>query len=65
MWEALVIILALGGLEIVLWWIGHEEVKKQTELLEEIAVSLSLRETNEPAEHNPVTVREQETTQAH
>ncbi len=44
MLEAVVIILALGGLELILWLKAQPEVKKQTELLEDIAVSLSLRE---------------------
>jgi hypothetical protein len=48
--EAIVIILALGGLEGLLWWIGQKEAKKQTELLEDIAISLSLREMEKDIE---------------
>lgn len=46
---AVIIIFALGGLELMLFWIGQKEAKEQTKLLEDIAVSLSLREQNEPS----------------
>jgi hypothetical protein len=39
--EAILIIVALGGLELTLWLLGHRETKKQTELLAEIAISLA------------------------
>jgi len=63
MLEAIAIIVSLGGLELVLWLLDRKELREQTALLEEIAVSLSLREANEPEMRSRV-VREPETTQA-
>ncbi len=40
MWEALLIIISLGGLEVLLWWTDREELRKQTEILEDIAAIL-------------------------
>jgi hypothetical protein len=50
MWEAFVIIVSLGGLELTLWYISHREAKKQTEALEDIAISLSLQEMEKDIE---------------
>jgi hypothetical protein len=44
------IVVALGGLEIALWIRGQKEAAKQTDLLEDIAVSLSLREIEKQIE---------------
>lgn len=52
MLDTAIIILALGGLELLLHWHGQKEAKEQTKLLEDIAVSLSLRENNEPSNHD-------------
>ncbi len=41
--EALVIIAALGGLELTLWCIGRREQKKQIELLDAIWTELAIR----------------------
>lgn len=38
--EAILIIFALGGLEIFLWWLDRLELKEQTKLLEDILVTL-------------------------
>jgi hypothetical protein len=46
MYDTVAIIVSLGGLEILLWWLDHKEHKKQTEVLEEIAIALSLKEPN-------------------
>ena len=45
MWETIAIIVCLGGLELALWLRDRKELKQQTELLEEIAVTLSLKES--------------------
>lgn len=53
MLEAVVIILALGGLEVVLWALDHGQQKKQIELLDSIWAELAIRnsaeEEKEPA----------------
>ncbi len=53
MLEALVIIVALGGLEVVLWALDHRQQKKQIELLDSIWAELAIRnsaeEESEPA----------------
>ena len=45
--EALLIIVALGGLEAFLWWRGSLEARKQTLLLERIADNLTIVEVEE------------------
>jgi len=45
--EALLIIFALGSLEVVLWVLSSIEVRKQTRLLEMIADNLTIVEMNE------------------
>jgi hypothetical protein len=42
MLEAIVIIIALGGLEIALWWADHKRQHDQLETLEAIWVELAL-----------------------
>ena len=42
MLEAIVIIIALGGLEITLWWADHKRQQDQLETLEAIWVELAL-----------------------
>lgn len=42
--ESVVIIAALGALEIVLWMLDRQELKEQTSLLEEILVTLLVKE---------------------
>jgi hypothetical protein len=56
MYDTVAIIVSLGGLEVLLWWLDHKEHKKQTEVLEEIAIALSLKEpdlelTSEPTKY--------------
>ncbi len=41
--EAIVIILALGGLELLLWCLGHRQQKRQLELLDSIWAELAIR----------------------
>ena len=50
MLEAVVIILALGGLEVVLWALGHRQQKKQIELLDSIWAELAIRNSAEEEE---------------
>lgn len=45
--EALVIIVALGGLEIVLWYLDHRQQNKQIELLDSIWAELAIRNSAE------------------
>lgn len=52
MLEAWVIIVALGGLEIILWYLDHREQKKQIELLDSIWAELAIR--NSAEEEQPV-----------
>ncbi|MFB3915592.1 MAG: hypothetical protein ACE14M_02605 [Terriglobales bacterium] len=47
MLEALVIILALGGLEVILWSLDHRQQKKQIELLDSIWAELAIRNSAE------------------
>ena len=42
MLEAIIIIIALGGLEIALWWADHKRQRDQLETLEAIWVELAL-----------------------
>lgn len=52
MGEAIFIVISLGllelGLFIIQWRADRKELREQTQLLEDIAVSLSLRENNLP-----------------
>ena len=43
MLEAIVIIVALGGLELLLWYLGRREARKELELLDAIWTELALR----------------------
>ncbi|MFB3814154.1 MAG: hypothetical protein ACE14L_08580 [Terriglobales bacterium] len=45
--EALVIIAALGGLEVVLWFFDHRQQKKQIELLDSIWAELAIHNSAE------------------
>lgn len=47
MLEAIVIIIALGGLEAVLWALDHRQQKKQIELLDSIWAELAIRNSAE------------------
>jgi len=47
MLEAVVIIIALGGLEIILWALDHRQQKKQIELLDSIWAELAIRNSAE------------------
>ena len=55
MFEAVVIIVALGGLEIVLWYLDHRHQKRVVELLDSIWAELAIRNAVEddykPATH--------------
>jgi hypothetical protein len=47
MLEAVIIIVALGGLEIVLWHLDHKQQKKAVDLLESIWAELAIRNSAE------------------
>ncbi len=47
MLEALVIIIALGGLEVILWSLDHRQQKKQIELLDSIWAELAIHNSAE------------------
>ncbi|HYH01212.1 MAG TPA: hypothetical protein VD837_18950 [Terriglobales bacterium] len=57
--EALVIIVALGGLEIVLWCLDRRHQEKQIELLESIWSELAIRNAleEEKLEKAPTTAK--------
>lgn len=48
--EALVIIVALGGLEFILWSLDHKQQKRQIELLDSIWSELAIRNSVEEEE---------------
>ena len=52
MLEALVIIAALGGLDLILWLLDHRRQKKQIDLLESIWTELALRNAAEESAHH-------------
>jgi hypothetical protein len=54
MLEAVIIIMALGGLEIVLWCFDHKQQKKVVELLDSIWAELAIRNTAEEDLHSVV-----------
>ena len=45
--EAIVIIIALGGLELILWYLDHRQQRKQIELLDSIWAELAIRNSAE------------------
>ena len=47
MLEAFVIIVALGGLEVLLWYLDRRDQKKQIELLDSIWTELAIRNSAE------------------
>ena len=47
MLEAIVIIVALGGLELILWYLDHRQQNKQIELLDSIWAELAIRNSVE------------------
>jgi len=47
MLEAFVIIVALGGLEFILWYLDRREQRKQIELLDSIWAELAIRNSAE------------------
>ena len=47
MLEAFVIIIALGGLEIILWYLDRRDQRKQIELLDSIWAELAIRNSTE------------------
>ena len=47
MLEAVVIILALGGLEVILWYLDRRDQRKQIELLDSIWAELAIRNSAE------------------
>lgn len=51
MLEAFVIIGALGGLELVLWFFDHRQQKKQIELLDSIWAELAILNSSEEEQH--------------
>lgn len=54
MLEAFVIIVALGGLELILWYLDHGQQKKQIDLLDSIWAELAIRNSmQEEAEPQP------------
>jgi len=50
--EALVIIVALGGLEFVLWCLDHRQQRRQIDLLDSIWAELAIRNSAEEEEKN-------------
>jgi hypothetical protein len=52
MLEAIVIIIALGGLEIALWWADHERQAEQLATLEAIWVELALLNEDKVPAHS-------------
>lgn len=53
MLEAIVIIIALGGLEIALWWADHKRQAEHLATLEAIWVELSLSNEERVSPHSP------------
>ena len=53
MLEAFVIIVALGGLEIILWYLDHREQRKEIELLDSIWAELVIRNSEEDEAQMP------------
>jgi hypothetical protein len=53
MLEAIVIIVALGGLEIALWWADHKRQAEQLATLEAIWVELALLNEEKAPMHSP------------
>ena len=53
MLEAVLIIVALGGLELLLWYSGHKQQKKQTDLLDSIWAELAIRNAQEEERRAP------------
>ena len=51
MLEAIVIIIALGGLEIALWWADHRRQAEQLATLEAIWVELALLNEDRTVKH--------------
>ena len=51
MLEAFVIIVALGGVEIVLWYFDRREQRKEIELLDSIWAELAIRNSVEEEPH--------------
>ena len=51
MLEAIIIIVALGGLEIALWWADHKRQAEQLATLEAIWVELALLNEDRPLKH--------------
>lgn len=52
MLEAIIIIVALGGLEIVLWWADHKRQAEQLATLEAIWVELALLNDERAHKHS-------------
>ena len=52
MLEAIVIIVALGGLEIALWWADHKRQAEQLATLEAIWVELALLNEQRTSKHS-------------
>jgi len=59
MLEGFVIIVALGGLEIILWYLDRREQRKEIELLDSIWAELAIRNSRE---EEPQTLPEVTTT---
>jgi hypothetical protein len=53
MLEAFVIIIALGGLEIILWYLDRRDQRKQIELLDSIWAELAIRNSAEEEPQMP------------
>ena len=52
MLEAIIIIIALGGLEITLWWADHKRQADQLATLEAIWVELAILNEDTPSRHS-------------
>ncbi len=53
MLEAFVIIVALGGLEIILWYLDRRDQRKEIELLDSIWAELAIRNSAEEEPQMP------------
>lgn len=58
MLEAIIIIVALGGLEVALWWADHKRQREQLQTLEAIWVELALMNDGKDRTQQPAPAQE-------
>ncbi len=58
MLEAIIIIVALGGLEVALWWADHKRQREQLQTLEAIWVELALMNDGKDRPQQPAPAQE-------